>query len=365
MQADQLASAGTGSSTLESVETICTVILTMELIPRSIFFLHGDPVKGRVCDGVFFFDAIIVLLAWSDFVLGLCLGSRNDQDEALATLLTIARSARSLRLCRLVCFVPQIRVVILTIVNTLPEFCWLGVLMVCVIFVFAIPITEGAARFVHDGEVPDDLAENIKEDFGYVTKAMYTLFKCVIGGVNWGEPARLMIHIGSGYLAVFIVYISLMIFSVLNVVLGFFVDGAIQLMERDRQLCRERSVAKNKRLADDLLTMLASLDKDSDGTITFSEWLDAIADGETRVLLEAMGFDSTEASNVFASIDVDNNGIVSLPELVGGIQRIKCKPTALHMDLLMRRTSCLDNILKKMEELDARLRTRETLRAQG
>eukprot|EP00927_Polykrikos_kofoidii_P005136 TRINITY_DN12049_c0_g1_i2.p1 TRINITY_DN12049_c0_g1~~TRINITY_DN12049_c0_g1_i2.p1 ORF type:complete len:604 (+),score=71.65 TRINITY_DN12049_c0_g1_i2:57-1868(+) len=355
MQVNHLAANGTDKPSLQSVETTCMVIFTMELIPRAVFVVRWDTFGGGMVDRLFVFDAMIVFLAWIDFAMSLLLADGKDVDTNVATILTVARSARSLRLCRLVCFLPQVRVVVLTIINSLGDLFWLWILMMCVIFVFAVTITDGVARFSHFGDAHVDLAEDLKEDFGSVGRGMYTLLKCIIGGVSWGEPAGRISQIGGGYFAVFMLFIALMMFSILNVVLGFFVDGAIQLMERDRELCQERALEKNKRIANDLVTLLAHLDEDGDGCITFSEWLDALADEQTRVLLDALGFDAADGESIFESIDVDHNGSISLRELVNGVQRIKGKATALHMDLLMRRTSRVDEMFAVLQRVHAKL----------
>eukprot|EP00927_Polykrikos_kofoidii_P003021 TRINITY_DN11200_c0_g1_i5.p1 TRINITY_DN11200_c0_g1~~TRINITY_DN11200_c0_g1_i5.p1 ORF type:complete len:641 (+),score=98.32 TRINITY_DN11200_c0_g1_i5:94-2016(+) len=347
IQVDNLISHGEVNPVLESIETSCTVTFTIELLIRI-------PSYGGKFDGSLMFDACIVAAAWLDLIFRI---ASKDLNTDVSSMLTIVRSARSLRLCRLVCFLPQVRVVILTIISSMNALFWLLLVMLCVIFVFAVVLTEGAGQVLQRNELPDDLVNDLKHDFGSVVRSMYTLFQSVVGGVSWGEPARLTLHFGVGYFVVFLGYISLMMFSVLNVVLGFFVDGAIQLMERDRELCNMRLHEQNKHIAEDLGALLSCLDTNSDGEISYGEWLHAVADRDTRELLEVLGFDVSDARQLFHMIDVDDSGLINLRELVLCMQRVSGKVTGIHMDLVLRRLERLAPLEKLVAKLDERVRT--------
>eukprot|EP00927_Polykrikos_kofoidii_P018348 TRINITY_DN18495_c0_g2_i7.p1 TRINITY_DN18495_c0_g2~~TRINITY_DN18495_c0_g2_i7.p1 ORF type:complete len:606 (-),score=81.40 TRINITY_DN18495_c0_g2_i7:174-1925(-) len=347
MQVDQLASDGTTSTSLELVETICAVIFTLVLLPRGISVLRCDHLKGTRVDYDFVLEAITVFFAWFDFVVS-NLSKANVNSRELSSVLSFARSVRSLRLCRLIFFLPQVRFVVLTILNSLDMLFWSALLIIVVTFVFAVTITEGAAH--------DDLADDRKEEFGSVIKSMYTLFQCCVGGMNWGEPAAFILKMGWSYFIAFLIYISLMTFSILNVVSGFFVDGAIVLRERDREMCIERVTEKNKHIAHDLMALLLDIDTDGDDSITLAEWVEALQNRRVRVLLDSMGFDSSEGRRAFDTIDVDANGIISLQELVSGMQRLKGKVTGLHMDMLLRRTACFGEMHKILNDIAAKLK---------
>eukprot|EP00927_Polykrikos_kofoidii_P008953 TRINITY_DN13732_c0_g1_i1.p1 TRINITY_DN13732_c0_g1~~TRINITY_DN13732_c0_g1_i1.p1 ORF type:complete len:647 (-),score=81.54 TRINITY_DN13732_c0_g1_i1:114-1970(-) len=344
MQVDRLVIHGKSDPWLDATEIMCTAIFTLELIVRIAAMQHD---RGKL-DHSLVFDAGIVMSAWIDFVVTVSVG---EQSAHITSFLTIVRSARSLRLCRLVCFLPQVRVVILTIVSSMNALFWLVLVMLCVMFVFAAVLTEGVGQLFQRGAVPDDLMEDMRHDFGSVATSMYTLFKCVIGGVSWGEPGHLTWHLGLGYFGVFLCYIALMMFSVLNVVLGFFVDGAIQLMDRDRELCSMRLREENKHIAEDLLALLSSLDTNGDGEISYSEWLHALANSDTRQLLEVLGFDSADAAQLFHLIDTDESGSIDLRELIGSMQRVRGKVTALHIDLVLRRLTRLKSVEKRLAKL--------------
>eukprot|EP00927_Polykrikos_kofoidii_P018350 TRINITY_DN18495_c0_g2_i9.p1 TRINITY_DN18495_c0_g2~~TRINITY_DN18495_c0_g2_i9.p1 ORF type:complete len:626 (-),score=79.78 TRINITY_DN18495_c0_g2_i9:174-1949(-) len=355
MQVDQLASDGTTSTSLELVETICAVIFTLVLLPRGISVLRCDHLKGTRVDYDFVLEAITVFFAWFDFVVS-NLSKANVNSRELSSVLSFARSVRSLRLCRLIFFLPQVRFVVLTILNSLDMLFWSALLIIVVTFVFAVTITEGAAHVIRSNEFMDDLADDTTEDFGSVIRSMYTLFRCCVGGMDWGEPAAYILKMGWSYFIAFLIYISLMTFSILNVVSGFFVDGAIVLRERDREMCIERVTEKNKHIAHDLMALLLDIDTDGDDSITLAEWVEALQNRRVRVLLDSMGFDSSEGRRAFDTIDVDANGIISLQELVSGMQRLKGKVTGLHMDMLLRRTACFGEMHKILNDIAAKLK---------
>eukprot|EP00927_Polykrikos_kofoidii_P053235 TRINITY_DN4750_c0_g2_i1.p1 TRINITY_DN4750_c0_g2~~TRINITY_DN4750_c0_g2_i1.p1 ORF type:complete len:634 (-),score=91.76 TRINITY_DN4750_c0_g2_i1:155-2056(-) len=354
IQVDNFVIRGSIDPLLESIETTCTLILTFELLLR-LTSTPANRLLGRF-DGSLVFDGCIVISAWIDFVIRLVVAERRLSSD-INSILIIVRSLRSLRICRLVFFLPQVRVVLMTILSSMNALFWLLVVMLCVMFVFAVILTEGAGQLLQHGEVPHELIEDMTRDFGSVVRSVYTLFQSAVGGIEWGGPAGLTLHFGLGYFAVFLSYISLMMFSVLNVVLGFFVDGAIQLMERDREICRVRLIEQNRNIADDLVTLLKGLDTDGDGEITYGEWLHALADSKIRLLLGVLGFDTVDVKQLFDLLDADDSGTISLRELVRGMQRVRGKVTALHVDLVLKQTDRLITMENLLASLDSQLKT--------
>merc|ERR1712046_119339 len=79
-----------------------------------------------------------------------------------------------------------------------------------------------------------------------------------------------------GYLFVF--YMFFMFFSVLNIVTGVFVDGAIQLGNSDRAARLAKESANRREFLGDMLEMLLALDQDGSGVITYDEWTSCIQD---------------------------------------------------------------------------------------
>ena len=127
----------------------------------------------------------------------------------------------------------KLRIILHLIVNSMLSLFWVLIILAGVTYVFAILLTQGATEYLNS---PDDnlLADHadMRYRFGSLFSTMYTLFQCITGGMNWGDASRLVRHPGE---FVIIGYVCLMMFAVLNIVNGVFVDGAIDLANRDRE----------------------------------------------------------------------------------------------------------------------------------
>merc|ERR1712217_808078 len=97
---------------------------------------------------------------------------------------------------------------------------------------------------------------------------MYSLFKSMTGGRNWGECANLISGAGWAYSGAVVVYIFIMLFSVLNIITGVFVDGAVEMAKRDRQLMVEKQAKAREAYAVHLLHLLQDMDRSGDGVIS-------------------------------------------------------------------------------------------------
>merc|ERR1712107_681799 len=111
--------------------------------------------------------------------------------------------------------------------------------------------------------------------YGTVDRAMYTLFLSMCGGISWGEPAAVAYFLGPIYLWFFLFFISFTIFSVLNIVTGVFVDGAITQANEDRSLIAHKAELAQKALSEELISVLSEIDTDGSGFLTIEEWTGA------------------------------------------------------------------------------------------
>eukprot|EP00927_Polykrikos_kofoidii_P062535 TRINITY_DN5734_c0_g1_i1.p1 TRINITY_DN5734_c0_g1~~TRINITY_DN5734_c0_g1_i1.p1 ORF type:complete len:658 (-),score=71.51 TRINITY_DN5734_c0_g1_i1:185-2101(-) len=336
----------------DPIEAMCMVIFTLELMLR--FLVLGNKMCQRM-DVLFAIDILIVMFGWFEIISVLIMRGRDVRFN-LESVMTFIRAGRSLRLCRVMFFLPQVRVVFSTIVSSLDSLFWLCILVTCVIYGFAITLTAGVGRFVNQQvDVSDTLMIDLRRQFGSVIRSTYTLFMAVSGGVSWGEPASLMLEVGPSYFAVYIIYISLMLFSVLNILTGFFVDSAIQLMQRDRDLCTTRALAKNKHLLDDMRELLELMDVDKSGSVSWEEWLLALESSQACTLMSVLGLDVDEGLQMFELLDNDCSGVLSVEELLTSLVRVNSTATALQLDMVLRNTHCCSKMSMDVARIEQRL----------
>merc|ERR1712093_318170 len=125
----------------------------------------------------------------------------------------------------------EVRIMAVMIIGSLSSLFWLFVLIFFLMFGFSIVFTQAAVDFVDNpanDNVDPAIMKGINHHFGRVSRSLLTLFTSVTGGISWGEPAAIIDLDGPIYLQVYMFYIFFVFFSVLNIVTGVFVDGAIQ-----------------------------------------------------------------------------------------------------------------------------------------
>merc|ERR1719401_2306625 len=101
---------------------------------------------------------------------------------------------------------------------------------------------------------------------------MYSLFLSMTGGRNWGEIANIIAYAGFAYGGLVALYVFINLFSVLNIVTGVFVDGAIELAKRDRSMMVDKQSQIREASLNHLVALLTEMDDDCDGIISKDEF---------------------------------------------------------------------------------------------
>merc|ERR1711972_654019 len=126
-------------------------------------------------------------------------------------------------------FFRDLRVMIMSIMSSLRMLIWASVLLVMIMCMFAIFLMQSI--MMSNRHIPNTGAaeDKLLEHFGGVVQSIFTLYKSICGGVDWGDVAEHLDGI-SPYLVVFFsVYIAFAVICVLNIITGVFVENATQL----------------------------------------------------------------------------------------------------------------------------------------
>merc|ERR1711879_1089425 len=84
---------------------------------------------------------------------------------------------------------------------------WLMMLLLAVMYMFAVALTQGACAWMNPGPEEDPpqhaLLDDVDSYFGSILSSIYTLFMSMTGGINWGEPAAAARAFGKSYFCIF------------------------------------------------------------------------------------------------------------------------------------------------------------------
>merc|ERR1712187_110988 len=144
-------------------------------------------------------------------------------------------------------------------------------------------------------------------------------------------------------------YIFFCIFSVMNIVTGVFVDGAIQRSSQERDLRLEKERAQKEMYVSMLLDLLEEIDAECKGVITREELQEAFKLERVQHYFSVLDIDIADSNYLFDMLDLDNSNEVDMEEFVTGCLRLKGNAKSIDIHTLMfeikQSMSKFDNIL--------------------
>ncbi|MDR0622501.1 MAG: ion transporter [Deltaproteobacteria bacterium] len=137
--------------------------------------------------------------------------------------LSVLRSLRILRLNRLIARLPRLRIIVEAIIRSLPSIGWIAFLLVIFFYIFAVLTTT-----LFGADYP--------EWFGSLGASMYTLFQMLtLESWSMGIARPVMSTFPYAYL-VFVPFILLSSFIVLNMFIGVIVNTIGEVMNEEREV---------------------------------------------------------------------------------------------------------------------------------
>jgi len=305
-----------------------TVAFTLELFLRlfayRLYFFLGDEWRWNV------FDTIIVLSAWAEFVLSGMPGA------SALRILRALRLSKTLRILRVITVFRGLQLLVQGLVSSLLSLLWviffilLAVYLVAIIFVGAATsyiVDESAV--VHSNTIMlsgDDMTHeemllNFNKYFRTILRAMYTLFLCVTGGLDWYDIVRPLMVISNIYAVIFALYIIFIVFGVFNVLNAVFVESVIT--NQDKDLLIQSEQAKTRLFMRDLAELFKEGDEDGNESFSKEELIAHCRNPRFCAYLATHSLDASDAGVLFHMLDLDGSGEVGLEEFVLGAMKFK------------------------------------------
>jgi len=253
------------------MENIFCIYFTAELIIR---FIGYKKKSSCVTDGWFVFDGILVLFmvleTWFFPIIGV--------NGALAqfSVLRLLRLLRISRMARLMKKVPELMIIIKGLIASFRSVGCTAILQVLILYVWSI-------LFVSEYHEEEDSMEGIEGYFGTMGKSMFSLFiyGTVLDDVTACTDA--IRETGKmGMLALFIVFILISSFTILNMLIGILCEVVSATAESEKTKAAETCVKEA------ITTLFHKLDVDGSGNVTEDEFMMMREDQTVRGALEEM-----------------------------------------------------------------------------
>lgn len=313
---------------------------------------------GEIFFGVFFFLELVVRMAVERFLfligpefrwnlfdtslvafwfvdLSITSSSSNLTHARMIRLIRFFRLARITRVMR---YFGNLRIVVFAILDSMSSLFGCFVVIFMMQFVFAVFFMSAASEYfsVDSSEMPrSEQAKIIDKFYGSFWKTMVTLFMVISGGIDWQACNEALGWIHPAYTPVFIFYVFVMQFGVLNVVVGAFVAAASEIAKKDRDTLVKWELQQCENLTKRIISFFQDADKDQSGTLTWDEFRTYMKDRKVKAYFQTMDLDVSQAHVLFELLDTDGGGGVELQEFLEGCMRLKGNAKSIDLNQLI------------------------------
>ena len=202
---------------------------------------------------------------------------------------------------------------------------------------------DAAAQYVSDAGPENEYVEDIKTFFGSLFMTLLTLFMTVAGGVDWWEVMRLTLEIHTICGLVFVLFVTITVLAVLNVINAVFVNDAIESTRTDHDLRVHGELEETRLVLESLTAIFEKMEsKESDeGLIPERFFVEQVEREETKMQFALPGLYDTDGLNFFRFLDIEANHTLSIDQFVMGCLRLKGGALLIDTKVLLEDTRTL------------------------
>jgi len=306
--------------------TLCALLLNswfiMELMLRIIadgllFFLN-DEWKWNCFDTLLVFTAIVDLC----FSM-LAIGAWQKQMSRVFRIVRLFRIVRTLKIVRLLRFITEFRKMVYALAASVQNLVWSLLFLFCVIYFYAIWITQGVTYVLYNSEGP--VHPELYASYGTVGRSMHSLYMAITNGMSWGllfDP----LASADGMLAfLFISYVSICSLGVLNVVTSVFVESAMQSTLHHKDLLVADKARAKETYLQHVKDIFKQMDTDGSGSIDAGELKKFMQDEslELSSYFEALELNPSDTHALFKLLDPMDMGEINIDDFCDGCVKLK------------------------------------------
>mmetsp|Transcript_33072 Transcript_33072/g.76423 ORF Transcript_33072/g.76423 Transcript_33072/m.76423 type:complete len:606 (-) Transcript_33072:115-1932(-) len=272
--------------------------------------------------------------------------SINDLNAlGVLRIVRVLRILRLLRLIRLMRLFKNLWLIIVGFRESLSTLFWVLLLLLVVIYVFAIFLRltlDCDMQYQHWGDCP--------EYFGSMVRTMYTLFQ-VITLESWSQVfARPIINVQPAFFFVFLFFLFLTTFGILNIIVGVIVENTLNAAKQNADLQERRLQRQLRQELESIRILFEDADSDGSGTLEVEEFVEILADETIQHTLTRMEIPVEDPRTLFEILDPQSTGSISFPIFAQGVLKVKGPPTQLDMKTMQLGVAGISRRVTKVEQ---------------
>jgi len=318
-----------GFTTLFAVEIVLRICAE-----RMVFFI-GPAWKWNA------FDCVVVGLGTIDILDVL------NMNFTVFRILRVVRVVRILRVIRVFKVFRELRMMALSILSCLQSLIWAFTLLLLVMYVFTIVLLQGARDYLRGDDVDLKIKQQLYDWFTGVVYTLYTLLQAISGGNSWGDIASPFLGIDDTYGLLFTSFIIFIMFGLLNVLVGVFVQNTEAIANIDRDFVLQEEMNRKSSNINKLRELFNQVDVDGSGTISWKELKANLTDDAMKAYFAMMQIETEEAEGLFNLLDVDESGEVAIEEFIMGCMRLKGAAKSIDLASLLYENKRLHTMMNR------------------
>merc|ERR1719161_2802004 len=227
-------------------------------------------------------------------------------------------------------------------------------------FLFAVYVTQiiayERAEMNAEQDIDVEYSNDLNDNFGGLALTIYSMYKAVTGGDDWGFYADLLFKTNIFPGLLFCFYVAFTTFAVLNVVTGVFIGNAFKLIDNDTDLTIMEQNESRRKAITDMKQVFRKADSDRSGTISRQEFQTHIQDPCVQAYFRQLGIDVEAERNwtgMFDLLDFDQDEEIDIDEFVSGCLHMRGQARSLDLE---RCNFNIRNVLSQLRELQFDLR---------
>jgi hypothetical protein len=294
-------------------------------------------------------DFCIVMLSVADTFVLAPLGTGGK--IKFVSMLRFARLMRLVRLIRLFKIFKEFWLVASGLIESLKTLTWVCFMLfgLCYVFGIIMTIIVGHNDEIYDPYFRASGGWDHEIYFKTVLRSVFTLLQ-VLTLDSWSESiARHVVHEQQWAIIIFVLFIAVGSFGLLNIIVAVVVENTLTTSEKDQNYVKQRKERDRQLVFSQLREIFEYADIDRSGTLTIDEVEDALDKPEVYSKLKMIEFPVDDPAHMFRLLDYDDSKELTIDEFITGCMRMK--GSAKSKDLLVAQVA-LDTMRQHFEAFE-------------
>lgn len=272
------------------------------------------------------FDGCIVTLCVADVIVDYwsksLTASTASEEFGTWRAIRFIRAVKIVRIVRVFRYAVSLRILAVSIMATMSSLLWTLALLVIIFYAFSLILTQQVAehcRFIPvDSAGQSQCSGDLLLYWGSVEESGLTLFMAVAQGIDWQVALKPLWGVSYFSVGALLMFVSITILLILNVVTGVFCNTAMESASRDKEVAARNLAATRTFQAKQLKEVFQQMDNLDLNAISIEDLDIAMESTELQHFLESMGISTNDIWTLFLLLDVEEKGVIEIDAFVQG-----------------------------------------------